>query len=58
MHCLEALGERMLKEEKAQISIEFLLIIAGVLFIAAVIGLIIKKTIIVPTVNQITDMGS
>ena len=40
-------------ENKAQISMEFLLIIAGVVFIAAVIALIIKKSILTPLTTQV-----
>lgn len=43
---------KFLKEENAQISMEFLLILAGAILIASVIGLIIKKTIITPISRQ------
>lgn len=40
-------------EEKAQVSMEFLLIIAGIILVASVVGLILKKAVFAPVSEQI-----
>lgn len=45
--------KEFLKEEKAQAGMEILILIAGALLVAAIVGIIIKKNVIGPVTKQI-----